>query len=436
MKFFALLLLLPSISGCLRGCAGYPGDVTTSSNILILGQNGWNDNKANRGGSVRDNTLNIPWDVTLDTTNSTIYVADTQNNRILRWNSLTPAINAPANLVLGQGNFTSNKANRDTTPDADSLNMPKGVHVAGTRVAVADTGNNRVLIWTSIPTTNGQAANIELGQEDKDDDGNFFDEVLANQGEDQPDDDTLSAPTGVFIDTTNSRIIVADDGNNRVLVWNTLTPANGASANLVIGQVIPPAGGTSPFIYAFKNKDNPDNDGDGVPDPDSSSLYTPTSIFLTAAPLFFISDRDNNRILIYTVWPLVANADGSTSSVATACIGQNSFTKREADQGPGAIKTPSTNNLDGPFDVFSDGTRVWVTDTKNNRILRLSSIPTSCNEPAGTIIGQLSTSGSSPGVGPNQFNTPRGIYEVTSGGNRFLWVADSLNNRVIRISDD
>ena len=38
------------------------------------------------------------------------------------------------------------------------------VYSDGTHLFVADYDNNRVLIWNNIPTSNGQAANMVLGQ--------------------------------------------------------------------------------------------------------------------------------------------------------------------------------------------------------------------------------------------------------------------------------
>lgn len=442
----SILLVLSSFIGA---CAGRRGLTSAASQVIIIGQNGWLENKINRGKGVAANSLYEPWDVVLDTTNSTIYVADTKNNRVLRWNTLLPTGNSNANLVLGQENFTSNKENRGGSPDADTLSLPKGVHIAGTTLAIADTKNNRVLIWTALPTADGQDANIVLGQDDDDLDGNFFNDNLSNQGGTKPDQNTLKEPIGVFIDTTNSRIVVADSGNNRILIWNTLTPANGADANLVVGQEVGPEGSDDPFVYDFINNKNDDIDKDGIPDPDSNSLFTQaistgtpkitftagSSIFLTGTN-FFIDDQNNNRVLVYNVWPLVARADGSTSSVAVGCIGQKDFDKRLVNQAPGDESgTPDNNNLNYPFDMFSDGTRVWVSDTKNNRLIRFDSIPTACNAPSGTVIGQLTKFGGSPGVGPNRFNTPRGIFEILTSGTRFLWIADSLNHRLIRLAD-
>jgi len=46
------------------------------------------------------------------------------------------------------------------------LNHPMGVATDGVRLFVADTCNNRVLIWNSIPTTNYAPADVVVGQPD------------------------------------------------------------------------------------------------------------------------------------------------------------------------------------------------------------------------------------------------------------------------------
>ena len=43
---------------------------------------------------------------------------------------------------------------------------PVSVTSDGVRLFVTDLGNNRVLIWNSIPTSNGAAADVEIGQPD------------------------------------------------------------------------------------------------------------------------------------------------------------------------------------------------------------------------------------------------------------------------------
>ena len=65
-----------------------------------------------------------------------------------------PVCIGTASVVIGQPDF----AGTQIALTATGLRVPTAVATDGTHVAVADTGNNRVLIWNSIPTTNGQPA--------------------------------------------------------------------------------------------------------------------------------------------------------------------------------------------------------------------------------------------------------------------------------------
>ena len=95
-----------------------------------------------------------------------VAVADTNNNRVLIWNSVPTSINQAANVVLGQTDFTSAKVFGPplSTPTASSLRGPQGVWIQNGKLYVADTQDYRVLIWNSIPTTNNQPADLVLGQ--------------------------------------------------------------------------------------------------------------------------------------------------------------------------------------------------------------------------------------------------------------------------------
>ena len=89
-------------------------------------------------------------------------VADTDNNRVLIWNSIPTTVDAPANIVLGQPDFTTSQST--SVPTAQTLRGPQGVWIQNGKLFVADTQNFRVLIWNHIPTQNNQAADLELGQ--------------------------------------------------------------------------------------------------------------------------------------------------------------------------------------------------------------------------------------------------------------------------------
>jgi hypothetical protein len=85
-----------------------------------------------------------------------LFLADAFNNRVLIWNSIPTANFTPADLVLGQGDFTHRAANDDlqsgaigANSTARTLSTPAGVYVYGTKLFVADNANNRYLISNS-----------------------------------------------------------------------------------------------------------------------------------------------------------------------------------------------------------------------------------------------------------------------------------------------
>jgi hypothetical protein len=76
-----------------------------------------------------------------------LVVADTANNRVLVWDEVPGGSTAPADHVIGQPDFAHNGENRWDQVAADTLCWPYGLCLHGDRLAVADSGNNRVMIW-------------------------------------------------------------------------------------------------------------------------------------------------------------------------------------------------------------------------------------------------------------------------------------------------
>lgn len=113
----------------------------------------------NTGGAL---LFNHPMNIATDGTR--LLLADTRNNRILIWNSL-PGGNVEPDLVLGQQNFTTNGPGTDMS----GLNWPVGVATADGKVVVADTYNDRILIWNTFPATNNQKADLYLKGKNPDD---------------------------------------------------------------------------------------------------------------------------------------------------------------------------------------------------------------------------------------------------------------------------
>ena len=136
-------------------------------------------------------------------------------------------IDAPADLVIGQPDFSREGRNAKGEIGAATLNVPTGVSAADGVLAVADAWNHRVLIWHGYPETSNRPADVVLGQAD-------FHGGLANRGGDAARADTLNWCYGVTL--VDGRLIVADTGNRRVLIWNEIPQRNGAPADLVLGQ--------------------------------------------------------------------------------------------------------------------------------------------------------------------------------------------------------
>ncbi|MEM0961180.1 MAG: NHL repeat-containing protein [Bacteroidota bacterium] len=74
--------------------------------------------------------------------------ADTANNRVLVWDDLPRhGLGAPATRVLGQRDFDGAGENRWDAIRDDTLCWPYGLHLCGDALAIADSGNNRVVVW-------------------------------------------------------------------------------------------------------------------------------------------------------------------------------------------------------------------------------------------------------------------------------------------------
>lgn len=141
-----------------------------------------------------------------------LLVADRNNNRVLIWNSL-PQANTKPDLVLGQKNFTTNNSGADL----DNLNWPVSVATDGVHVLVTDTYNNRILIWNSFPTKDGQPADL----------------VLNDAGNNSPNlKRHLAWPWAVW--TNGQKLIVTSTSSSLVLIWNSLPTQNDQAADIIL----------------------------------------------------------------------------------------------------------------------------------------------------------------------------------------------------------
>ncbi len=155
-----------------------------------------------------------------------LWVADTGHHRLLGWHDLPAADNTAADIVIGQPDFEHEGRNGKAEPNAASLNVPTGIAAWGDGLAVADPWNHRVLLWRETPRERGQPADIVLGQ-------TAPTMVEANHGADHPSGASLHWPYGVSC--IGGKLVVCDTGNRRVLMWNEPSET-GQPADLVLGQ--------------------------------------------------------------------------------------------------------------------------------------------------------------------------------------------------------
>src|SRR5262249_28589886 len=152
----------------------------------------------------------------------------------------------------------------------NQLDAATSVWTDGERFIVGDGNNNRVLIWSSRPTSNGARADVALGAESVDARGN---------------PNVVSATTmGNFpaVASDGQRIFVADAHNNRVLVWNSFPSTSGTPADVVVGQndFASNASGTS-----------------------ATALNFPVDVEVAGDNLL-VSDQINHRVLVFSPQPV------------------------------------------------------------------------------------------------------------------------------------
>jgi hypothetical protein len=324
-----------------------------------------------------------------------LFVCDTGHHRLLTWRLVPEDDGTPTDLAFGQPDFVSEGRNAKREVGPNTLNVPTGVAIGCGVLAVADAWNHRVLIWHGLPLSPKQAPDIVLGQAD-------FTSGLANRGRDKPAADTLNWCYGVAI--RGGRLIVADTGNRRVLVWNTLPQINGAPADLVLGQ------------RNFWTRD----EGSGGP-VDAVGMRWPHAAAIDGGQLF-VADAGTSRIM---VWHHIPDINGTPCDMV---LGQAGFAAGEHNRG---AYDPTAATLQMPYGVAATPGRLVVADTANSRLLGFDLAELETGAAADHLAGQRSFHDK----GENRWERPDRDtvcwpYGVSLCGDTAV-VADSGNNRVL-----
>ncbi|MBM3829313.1 MAG: hypothetical protein FJ406_02115, partial [Verrucomicrobia bacterium] len=357
--------------------------VTGQDADLVLGAKGFNHS----GGPL---LLNHPSGLATD--GKALLVADRWNNRVLIWKS-APAKNTPPDLVLGQPDFTQNNSGAGR----HQLNWPGNVAITldGKRIAVTDTSNDRILIWNSFPTKNGQPADLVLELPQLSERGVGGTSYASPQPRPPGDQSGTRAarpsegggprpqfgrgiqrfswPWGVWTDGTKLAVVATH--GSAVLIWNSFPSRDNQPPDLVL---------------------RPDGAG------------TPRNVTSDGKTFFAVGDHnygDNSRpaTMVWNSFPTSSSQQpdwtwrewvkGSfTPNGGVALAGIQSiylFNKppRDANTDADVVLRPTTyRNGDGPDAVVANG-RLYVCTYNGNHILGWNALPTRDNQPADFAVG-------------------------------------------------
>jgi hypothetical protein len=299
--------------------------------------------------------LNDPRRMTIAGTK--LLVADRGNHRVVIYSSLTAT--SPS-AVLGQSDLTSTTDN--TPPSGGLFSDPVSVWTDGTKIVVTSKAQNRVMIWNNFPTGDGVAPDVIIGQSN---DTN----ATSGAGLDQ-----LSSPEHAFI--TGTKLVVVDGGNSRILIFNSLPGATGTAADVTIGI----GSGNAP-----------------------DSFNTPTYACMVSNALF-VADSANNRIQIFNSIPTVSNASANLSLT----LG---------------------NSAANPTSIATLGEKLLVYDENKSRTVFWNKIPTASSIPDG-VIGQIDLSTVDTTIDSQTLGRGFGLTVLESA----LWIIDSERNRILKFA--
>ncbi len=404
---------------------GASAKATGSAADAVLGQPDFVTNS----GATTALKMNGPVGLCIDAAGR-LWVSNFSNHRVLRYDDAANKPNgAAADAVLGQPDFTTATSGLS----AVKMNNPNSVCIdASGRLYVSDFTNRRVLRFDDAANKpNGGAADAVLGQPD-------FTSNLGGVSQVK-----FSTTRFVAVDAFG-RLYVVEETNNRVMVFNNAgTLANGAPADVVLGQA----------TFTTNAGPNP---------PTAASLATPRALEVdNVNGRLWLADWANNRVIRYEAaldptptlalvapnggeqWTLGSTRTIQWASGYVANVSIDYSTDNGATWLPVVASTPGAAHAytwTVPNTATRDA-RVRVRDASNAALQSVSASRFALYDDG---LWVLSSGQSAVGVlGPadlvtrptaavtaSRFNGPNGVALDRATGK--LFVADRANHRVLR----
>lgn len=271
------------------------------------------DNYWSNGQTTNSTGVFTPWGIVTDEVHHKLYVSEESNSRVMVFNlsSSNELLDNIADYVIGQTDLESSMVG--TTQS--SLSYPQGLAFDKTNrlLFVADTGNNRVLVFDTSNLATGMNASYVLGQSDFTSSSSGLSSM------------SMDYVTVLTFDNNHQSLFATDYFNNRIMVFDTSSIANGEPAFAALGQ--PDFTSTEEAVSSSRF---------GACCNLSGLAYDHTD------DLLFVSDQISGRILVF---------DGnsiSTGMAASNVLGQPDFTNDTGNasqttiRGPGALAVDET----------------------------------------------------------------------------------------------
>ena len=224
---------------------------------------------------------------------------------------------------------TTGKIDYDCTQQGAGGIGYSDVRIFDNKLLAMDRYYNRLLIWDPLPSDPHQRV----------DPTSVFGQSNFTICDAQTSASGFTNPTGFYAD--GNHFIVADAGNNRVLIWNQSISAltSGAHANVVLGQ-----------------NDLTSNTDHGP----TLNTFTPNSID-SDGTMLVVTDMVHHRVLVWNTIPTQNNQP------ADAVLGQPSATGANCNQSAIARTNPQAQTLCLPTGANIAGPFIVVNDTGNLR---------------------------------------------------------------------